>query len=59
MRARRTFWAATRCFLTSPVSVSRSASVSRTMYFFCMAQPSVVGTTMTKIARRAYPKLQV
>jgi hypothetical protein len=39
--------------------ISCSASVSRTMYFFCMAQPSLVGARMTKIAQQRYPKLQV
>jgi hypothetical protein len=57
--ARRTFCADTRRFLTNRFNVSRSASVSRTIYFFCMTQPSLVGPRMTKFAHARYPKLEV
>ena len=32
---------------------------SRTIYFLCMVQPSLVGPTMTKTAIQRYPKLEV
>jgi hypothetical protein len=41
------------------VHISRSASVSRTIYFFGIAQLSLVGHTLRIITRKRYPNLEV
>ena len=45
--ARRTFWEEPLRYLTTSVSVARSTSVRRTIYFFRMAEPSVVTAIMS------------
>jgi hypothetical protein len=59
MRARRTFCDDPLSFRTIRSNVARSPSVSRTIYFFFMAQPSLVAAIIPEIERGSYPKLVV
>ena len=59
MLALRTFCDDPLSFRTTCSKVARSASVSRTIYFFFMAQPSVVAAMIPEIDRVGYPKLLV
>jgi len=53
--ARRTFCEEPLSFLTTSVSVARSPSVRRTIYFFCMAEPSMVAAIMPKNRDQQHP----
>ena len=59
MLARRTFCDDPWSLRTTCSSNARSAFVSRTIYFFFMAQPSVVAAMIPEIDRADYPKLLV
>jgi hypothetical protein len=54
-RPRRAFREEPLSFWTTSVRVARSASVSRTKYFFCMAEPSVVAAILPKNPNTATP----
>jgi hypothetical protein len=56
MLARRTFCDDPWSFRPICSNVLRSASVSRTIYFFFMAQPSVVAAMIPEIDWAGYPK---
>jgi hypothetical protein len=45
--SRRTIWEETLRYLTTSVSVARSTSVRRTIYFFCMAEPAAVSAVFS------------